>query len=35
MTVIKLKPNLCTTSIELYKNPKRRDKETDRNECFH
>ena len=35
MKVTKLKPNLCTTYIELCKNFERRDRETDRNGSFH
>ena len=35
MKVTKLKPNLCTTYTELYKNLERRDRETDKNGCFH
>ena len=35
MKVTKLKPNLCTTYIELCKNFERRDRETDRNGNFH
>ena len=35
MSDIKLRPNLCTTYIELFKNFGRRDKETDRNDCCH
>ena len=35
MVVTKLKPNLCTTYIELCKNFERRDRETDRNGNFH
>ena len=30
MSVMKLKPNLCTTYIELDKNFRRRDRETDK-----
>ena len=35
LSVIKLKPNLCTTYIELCKNFGRRDRETDRNGFCH
>ena len=35
VSVIKLKPNLCTTYIKFYKNFGRRNKETDRYACFH
>ena len=35
MKVIKLKPNLCATHIELCKKFERRDRETDRNGSFH
>ena len=35
LTVIKLKPNLYTTYIELYKHFGKRDRETNRNGCFH
>ena len=35
MKVTKLKPNLCTTYIELGKNFERRDRETGRNGSFH
>ena len=35
MSVIKLKPNLCTTYIELDKIFGRIDRETDRDGCFY
>ena len=35
MSVLKLKPKLCTTYIEICKNFGRRDRETDINDCFH
>ena len=35
MSVIKLKPNLCTTYIALCKKFGRRDRETDRKRCCH
>ena len=35
MKTTKLKPNLCTTYIELCQYFERRDRETDRNDCFH
>ena len=35
MSFNKLKTNLCTTYIELYKNLSRRDRETDKNGWFY
>ena len=35
MKVAKLKPKLCTTYTERCKNFERRDRETDKNGCFH
>ena len=35
LNVIKLKLNLCTTYIGLYKNFGSRDRDTDRNGCLH
>ena len=35
MRLIKLTPNLCTKYTELFKNFRKRDKETDINGCLH